>query len=199
MVKKDEYAIELDAIKAVLEALAGLEQGQQRFVLKTVFDRLGLEDLSPVRTPATSNFSPSDSGSRSEGSASTIPAPPRTPQEFLRAKRPANESQRVAVLGYYLTHFEDQPEFKAAQLADLNTRARGVPLSNPRRAVDNATRRDRVLAPAREGKKQVSSHGEELVEALPNQERVKAVIDDFRLTVARSGRHRRKRRKNSSE
>ena len=50
----------------------------------------------------------------------------RTPQYFLRDKKPGTDKQRVAVLAYYLTHFKSTPEFKKADIEKMNTEAEGA-------------------------------------------------------------------------
>jgi hypothetical protein len=57
----------------------------------------------------------------------------------------------------------------------LNTEAAWPNFSNPTVAVNNA-RKDKYLTPAGKGDKQLTNRGEALVEALPDQEKVKSFM-----------------------
>ena len=116
-----------------------------------------------------------------------------TPKEFIRSKQPITDVQRIACLAYYLTHNRGTGAFKTAELTKLNTEAAGNPFSNAAVAVMNATATSRYLTPAGGGRKQITSLGEEVVVALPNQEEVKAV------TAAQKVRRRRKANKKAKK
>ena len=100
----------------------------------------------------------------------------RTPKDFLRAKKPASELQRMVCLAYYLTHALGKRHFKTQDLTALNIEAAGGKFSNPSATVRNATSQSRFLAPAPKGTKQITALGEDYVEALPDQEAAKTVV-----------------------
>ena len=171
---------EVEALGQVLAALHGLDAGQREWVIASTMTNLGLSPLQP--RPAVPNLpgggTPSGTGT---GGAS--------PKEFLRLKNPQTDVQRIACLAYYLTHERQQPHFKTKDITALNTEAAGTKLSNPSFAVGNATKQSQYLAPAGSGKKQITALGEDMVNALPDQDAVRMVGQ---------GRHKKKARKKAA-
>ena len=100
----------------------------------------------------------------------------QTAKQFLKSKQPVTDVQRIACLAYYLTHAREQGHFKVLDLTKLNIDAGGTRLTNPHLTVKNATNQNRYLAPVGLGKKQITGLGEDVVNALPDQEAVKAVV-----------------------
>jgi hypothetical protein len=210
MARQSDFKKELAALGTVLDALGSLEETQQKFVLTTAIERLGLSGLNVPDAAARGGDSAGNSttaGTRSEvsvardtesanaGTRTTGSTP--TAKDFLRAKRPNTEVQRIAVLAYYLARYRDTPDFKTGDITKLNTAAAGARFSNAARFVDNATRAAHFLAPAGKGKKQITAHGEEVVEALPDQEKVKATMAAYRPSGRRGGTKRTSKRKRS--
>ena len=115
-----------------------------------------------------------------------------TPKEFLLQKRPNTNVERVACLAYYLAHYRDIPQFNTIDINKLNTEAAQIKLSNPSYAVKDAVRAG-YLAAATKGMRQLSAHGEQYVEALPDRSAAKEVRP---RTLKRS---RRKTNMNRSE
>jgi hypothetical protein len=99
--------------------------------------------------------------------------------------------QQVACLAFYLTHFKDTQLFKTKEISAMNTNAGGTRIGNPSQAVEDATQKNGYLAPAGGGKKQLTGYGEDVVNALPDQEAVKAVA----ASAARKQRTPRKKPK----
>jgi hypothetical protein len=108
-----------------------------------------------------------------------------TAKQFVAEKRPNTDVEKVACVAFHLTHFQATPRFKAADL-ERTARDAALDISNFPRAVDNATRQSKFLAKAGGGEKQITSLGEAVVNALPNREKVAAVLTE-------SPRRRRKR------
>jgi hypothetical protein len=81
--------------------------------------------------------------------------------------------QQIACLAYYLTHTSGTPHFKTKELTKANTAAALSKLTNPSARVNEATIQYGYLSQAGKGAKQITVFGEQLVEALPNYERVK--------------------------
>jgi hypothetical protein len=167
---------ELEAIGIIIHALESLDEPQRLFVLKTVTERLGVS--LPINNSsagggaggaATPN-SPVSGGGKGGGSLDA-----QTPKQFLKAKLPKTDVQRVACLAYYLANHRSQPHFKTEDITSLNTEAGGQRLSNPHLAVNNALHQNGYFAPVGGGNKQITGLGEDVVEALPDQEAVKAV------------------------
>ncbi len=100
-----------------------------------------------------------------------------TPKEFLAAKSPATEMDRIAVLAYYLTHAQGVPHFNTKELNKLNVEAAQPRLSNASYAVSNATKKAGYLTAAPGGLKQITARGEALVANLPDRAAAKAAAD----------------------
>ncbi len=100
------------------------------------------------------------------------PAPAANIKQFIAQKRPANMYQRVACLGYYLTH-AGTPHFKTKDISQANTDAAQSKMTNAASFVGDATKKYGYLSEAGKGNKQLSAFGEEIVAALPDQEKVK--------------------------
>ena len=170
--KVDSLDAELVAVKKVCEALAPLEGTARRVVLKMVSARLGesllLEEEESSeetdRSPRTERHG-SETGS---GSAAPSPSNDQTAKEFIKAKRPISEVQRVACLAYYLAHNKSQHQFKTKDLTLLNSTAGENELSNPSMTIGNAINHHGLLARAAGGNKRITNVGEAVVEALPN-------------------------------
>ena len=175
-----KLAPEVQALSDVLTALKDLGNDEEKkWVLATAATRLGvaigggLTLQAPAGTHVTNTEDLSDA----------------KPKDFMRAKAPKSDVQRVACLAFYLTHNRNAPQFKAADLTALNTDAAGPRVNMPR-AVNNATNQNRYLAAAGGGQKQITALGEDVVKALPDQEAVKAAEQ-------RAGKPRRRRKKTS--
>jgi hypothetical protein len=96
------------------------------------------------------------------------------PREFMRVKAPESDVDRVACLAYYLTNGRQTASYTSRELSAINTEAAG-PKINMSRAVDNAAKQSGYLASAGKGKKQITTYGEDVVEALPDYEKVKLI------------------------
>jgi hypothetical protein len=124
----------------------------------------------------------SDTGST--GATSTVgkvaPGGQLTPKLFMAQKKPENDYERIACLAFYLTNDRGTPHFKTADLTKLNTEAAARPFSNPTVAVMHATGRYHYLTSAGGGKKQITSFGEEIVQALPDRTKVKQLLSEHR-------------------
>jgi hypothetical protein len=110
-----------------------------------------------------------------------------TPRQFLAQKRPSSNYERVACLAYYLTHNRNLRQFRTADITELGREA-AVHLSNPSLFVQHATSTYHYLVPAGGGKKQITTLGGEVVEAMPDRERVNAAIAKRRPQRRRRGR-----------
>lgn len=181
---KPDFQKELDAVAAVLKAVSPLEEKSQAFVFRMAMERLGISGAS-----GDSSGNPGAPGAPGGGAASGGAAP-RDAKAFLKDKKPISEVQRVAVLAYYLDKYKQTPEFKTPDIVSLNTDAGGLKIGNPARAVDNATRRSHYLVSVKGAKKKISAHGEDVVDALPDQSKVAEVEASF---VSGTRRPRRKR------
>jgi hypothetical protein len=128
---------------------------------------------------------PQDGGDSSEtegdDDVDLAPAPPKAgnkdPKAFLGSKKPTMDIEKVACLAYVLTHHRGMERFKTKDLTKAATDARTSPFSNPTQAAKNAARAQ-YLASAGKGFWLLTSFGEEIVDALPNREKVKTVQEN---------------------
>jgi len=179
MVTKSEYQTDVTALGTVLDALSKLDVSTQQWVLSTAATRLQV----PVTPGQQASQTPAviTRAALPTGSVGGL-----TPKEFLRLKAPNSDVDRVACLAFYLTHGRQTASYAARDLTAINTEAAG-PKINMSRAVDNATKQSGYLTSAGKGKKQITPYGEDVVDALPDYEKVKVIL------VTGKGKSRRKR------
>jgi hypothetical protein len=92
---------DLDALRAVIEALTGFEANDQERILRWAREKLGLslQPAQPVHTVASSSPPPAH-----PPATSTPPSPEKSATDiksFVLAKAPASDIQFVAVVAYY--------------------------------------------------------------------------------------------------
>lgn len=172
----------VEAIGHVLEAVDGLEEKDQLWVFRSALDKLQLTLGAQTPRAGGAGFQP-PANATSSGAVVGNESPP----EFFRLKKPDTDLQRVACLAYYLTKYRNTPVFKVADLSKLQTETR-TPKFNLGRAADKATRNAKFLTSVSGHSKQITTHGEDVVEALPDQEAVKEVMKN-----QKGGRKRPKR------
>jgi hypothetical protein len=161
---------DLKVFNIIVEALKTLNAESQKRTLQAVVTFLDITELKEAKiekTNSTSNVSFSENRDMS-------------PKEFLRNKDPKTDIERIACLGYYLTHYRATPHFKTLDLSNLNTEAAQPKLSNAAFSVVNATNAG-LLVPAGKGAKQLSSIGEIFVQNLPDREAAKAGLLNNRI------------------
>ena len=116
------------------------------------------------------------------------PAPPGSlsPKDFLAEKKPTSDVERVACLGFYLTHNRATPHFKTVDINKLNTEAAQRKFTNAAATVGNATRLG-YLATATKGMKRIAPEGEKYVQQLPDREAAKAAFRARKAKRQRQG------------
>lgn len=171
----------VQALTTILSALEGLDTETQKRTLQAVITFLDI----PLTTNTgghhkshENKYSESNTNSRDNGSSSENRA--MSPKEFLREKAPVTDIERIACLGFYLTHYRDTPHFKTNDLSNLNIEAAQPKLSNAAFAVVNATNAG-YLVQANKGSKQISAAGELFVQALPDRDAAKATMASMRI------------------
>jgi len=177
---------EANALTSLVSALAPLDQSARIRLLRTIstfFELTGADvypeslmqrATSPLEAERQSAAQPSFSEDRSLSA-----------KAFMIEKRPQQDTERIACLAYYLTHYRDQPTFKTLDLSKLNTEAAQIKLSNPTRAVDSAVAAH-FLIPAGGGAKQLSAIGEVYVQALPDRSAAKESIASLKKRRTRA-------------
>ncbi len=176
-------ATEIDALKKVLAALVDLDEKQRAWVIASAVSNLGIVAALPAS--GVSGLSTGGTG------ATAIPGEPGSKahaRAFLKSKSPKTTIQQVACLAYYLTYHRDLPHFKTRDISELNTDAAGSRISNPSQVVGNATHQNGFLAQAGGGKTQLTGFGEDVVNALPDQEAVKTVVGAAKPRKRRASR-----------
>lgn len=181
MSQPNTFTQELEALGKVLSALEPLTSDQMKFVLKTAADRLGFN----IPMKATGQPQGADGaliGSMAEEARpndENLSITNMTPKAFIKAKQPDSDVLRATCLAYYLTHARNQVHFKTEDIVALNTEAAYQNFGNALKTVNNAMARSRFLAPAGSGKKQITTHGEDVVNALPDQATVKTLVASY--------------------
>ena len=174
------------ALVAVIDALEPLDDRDRQWVLQSAASRWSLV-LPSSNTVVSGGGAVASPGALASGAnpamhqnSDVLAAISKNDARgFMRLKKPATDVQRVACLGYYHLKTTGQHGFTSKDILKLNTDSGGTKF-NLTRALDNATRRSKYLA-SRGGKdKQLTTLGEDIVEALPSQEAVAAAEEAAR-------------------
>ena len=156
-------------VDKIIQDLLPLDQHSRLRVYRTIETFFGFENSYPVAARNADNRVPVNVSREPQFSSNE-----KTPKEFLLEKRPDTNVERVACLAYYLAHYRDIPQFNTIDINKLNTEAAQTKLSNPSQAVSDAVKTG-YLAAAAKGMKQLSMHGEQYVEALPDRDAAREV------------------------
>ena len=167
---KPRVLTEIQAATAIHSALHTFEAEARQRVLRSVMALLDIPSVTPEVHPVHS------SGMPSLGGALPATQPAKNIEAFIKSKRPNNNYQRLACLAYYLEHFQQQREVSSKELKQAQSDSRQSPFSNLPLALMHATSSYGFLAPCGKGKKQLTSRGKAVVEALPDQAAVKTAL-----------------------
>ena len=166
---EDDVAV----LARIIAALKPYEADHRQRLLQTVetyFSTDGEASL-PIKPESTSSSQGSSAVQRRNFSG----RPVMSPKEFLHEKQPRTDVERVACLGYYLTHYRSQPHFNSVDLSKLNTEAAQIKFANASVTLGNAVAQG-YLAAATKGSKQLSAAGEAFVQLLPDREAARGVM-----------------------
>jgi hypothetical protein len=158
---------EVEAINAIFQLLQDLEEDSQQRVLQTVVTYYQSTAPTYPKTSLPTTASPRAALFSEDRSIS--------PKNFIVQKQPTTDVERVACLGYYLTHYRDTPHFKTLDISTLNTEAAQPKFANATVSMDNAMKMG-YLVPATKGNKQLSAAGEVFVQKLPDREAARAAM-----------------------
>lgn len=165
---------ELDAAKAIVAALDGLEKQQQERALRYAGETLGLHIH-----PAYSATSPVAAAPvvAPVSATSAAPAAPRAPdiKQFTDSKAPKTDNQFAAVVAYYY-RFEAPPEQRRETIDDATVRdaARMVGRKRPSRQLLHNAKNRGYLDALGAGEFRINNVGENLVAVtLPNEEPIR--------------------------
>ncbi len=163
--KKDESKYSLIITGAGVSVKRSISEGVARRILNIVMEGNGL-DTQGIVTPADESSHAGGEGARGNGP---------TAKEFMALKRPASDMERITCLAYYLAHYRNIASSKTIELTTLNTDAAQPKFSNPAASDRNAVAQN-YLSLAGGGKKQITTRGDALVEALPDRTKVKEAL-----------------------
>ena len=174
-------------VARIIELLEQLTVQDREHVLRTVatWFRVGLTAVDDQRPSAGSLPAASPVNAQEDDKFSNRPV--LSVKDFIFEKNPATDSERLACLDYYLTHYMETPHFKTVDLTRLNTEAAQRGFSNPSVASSNAIRDGFFVSASKEGYKQLSAMGERFVHALPDREAAQLVRQRIATRHSRRG------------
>lgn len=171
MAKKSstQLSAKLKAIEVIVKELQKLDESDRPDVVSFALRQIGLASPTNLDSP---QLDQNTSGDNSRAGLNMTMA------DFVKSKKPNNEYQRVAVIAYYLEHKENKKEFKNAEMSKANTEdARQPKISNITNVVTKARDRYKFLTKGTgKATHQLSTHGADIVDALPDQVKVKELI-----------------------
>lgn len=180
---------EAAVLQRIISELSPLSQDARQRLVNTACTFFGLSGLAATaevtvqRSPA--RLTASDRSASFQFSEVEAPSV----KQFIHEKGPVTDVERVGCLAYYLSHYRATPHFKTKDITALNTESAHRPFSNTAVAVENATKAG-YLVPSIKGSKQISAAGERFVEALPDREAAKEMME--RVRVNRGNRSNKK-------
>ena len=153
---------EFVALQQVIAALQSLGDEHRIWVVRSALDYFKPNSATQIFTTTV-------------GTTSNVQN--ETPKQFLRTKKPQSEVERVACLAYFLNHVRGEMHFKAGDIDKLNLEAAGDPFKNLPKTMGNAIYGSGFLAPVGGGKRQLTAYGEDVVNALPDRVKVRALTE----------------------
>jgi hypothetical protein len=187
----------------VIQLLEKLSPDEREHVIRTVLTWFRMDAkpkgdiFSDLFGPQPSPSTPQPKSTRDDEKFSNRAV--SSPKEFVFEKNPTTESERLACLAFYLTHYTETPHFKTLDLSRLNTEAAQRKLSNPTVAVNNAVRDGFLVESPKDGHKQLSAMGERFVQLLPNREEALKIKQRMAGRRARKSSGDKQRQENEAE
>jgi hypothetical protein len=163
---------ELEAVQVVHKALEPFDPVARARVLRAVASLLEITSF-----PTGDNKPPPGGGSSNDRTDTGTPQQMKI-DAFITSKHPKNTYQRLACLAYYLEHHDQKTNISGKDLTKANSDARQLKISNMAVFLNDATNKYGFFAPVGKGKKQLTSRGTVVVEALPDQAAVKQALLD---------------------
>jgi hypothetical protein len=176
-------------VQKILDLLSSLDERECARVLRTVATYFDIPLISHHAAPPPASAAGISNAAR-EREPVFSGHEPISAKEFLRHKQPTTDVERAMCLAYYLAHYKDLPTFKTADIAKLNTEAAQRKFANTAYTVNNAATTGYFVA-APGGNRQLSSMGEQYVEALPDRAAARALAKgEGRKRRAKNARRR---------
>lgn len=179
------------ALVTVVKALEGLVDAERSWVLNSAASRWTLTLPAPSGPAPSANLSAGNSSANKNGDVQQVIAK-KDARAFIRIKRPVTDIQRVACLGYFVMETTGQQGFSSKEIGQANIDSGGTKINLPR-ALDNATRRAKYLSSRGGNSKQLTTLGEDVVDALPDQQAVSEL--EAAAKVRKKGKAKRKPKK----
>ena len=160
-----------DALKSVIAAINDLEPQMREWVLQSAASmwQIRMNPAPPLDPQGAASSSGLALGQANGDVASALSR--KDVRAFIRLKKPETDVERVACLGYFLAKTAGAPGFTAKDVKQAHIDSGGSAINLPR-ALDNATRGAKYLSSRGPREKQLTTLGEDVVEALPNREAV---------------------------
>jgi len=171
--------VELNAMGVIIKELESVPKERQSAVLRYVSERMGVKFETPGNTGTAPPFEETSGGGESI-------------KLFVDKKKPKNNYQAIACLAYYLEKWKGVEEWSNKDIEDANKAARRTAIANiPRDIVDTKNKYGFIRDGSDHTKKILTTLGEKVVEALPDQGAVKGIIKSHR----KHPKHPRKKKK----
>lgn len=180
----DAAATRAAVLQRMIADLLSLPPADRQNVLETLATFFGLNSLTADTSTALTPRPTSSDRNATFHFSEESPAP--SPKAFMFEKSPKTDVERVACLAYFLSHYRGVPHFRTKDITGLNTESAHKPFSNTAVSVENAAKMG-YLVPSVKGSKQISALGERFVEALPDRDAAKEILEKFRHRRGGSG------------
>jgi hypothetical protein len=175
---------QLEAMKLALTALEPLDEEARERALVWLAETLGVGGALHAPPGSSSKLLEKHQSDQLDSANITE----MTPRQFMAAKKPTTDVERIAALAYYLTYARETLHFKTADLTTLNTEAAGLRFGNASQAANNAMNQNGYLAQAGKGTRQITPRGEAVVDALPDREAVATALAEYPKRARRAKR-----------
>ena len=184
----DQFEVEQDVAKGIYSLLKPLKPARRAVVLRMIAEQQGVSLGGGARLGGEARTDDTAIGQMIP--AASIATRKQSAKDWFAAKKPMKGNQRMACLGYYLTRFENQDTFKTKDLTAMNIKA-----AQPKFTSASVFAKDAIKAGyftfAGGGKRQMTTLGDLVVEALPDQAKVRELVQQNAHARQRSGRRRR--------
>ena len=171
-----ENTADFAVVSEIISLLKDMDEEAQVHILTTVVTwlKINLATFGQRSLPAQADESEARR-TRIDSEFSFTSPEEMTPKQFMLEKMPRTDVERVACLGYYLTHFRDTPQFKTIDLSKLNTEAAQRKFANAAETAKNAAKAQYFVPGSKKGHRQLSADAEQLIAALPDREAAAAI------------------------
>ncbi|MBI3566500.1 MAG: hypothetical protein HY079_15000 [Elusimicrobia bacterium] len=149
-----------------LDLEAPVSEGQAKTIFNIAFGT-DLHSVSAALAPA-----------QPPGQHAPILGDNPSPRDFVAAKTPMTEQERLTCLAYYLYKYRKVEKFTSKEIKDLNSEAAQPKFNNTSYTARDATDSG-YLAAVGGGKKMLSALGERVVDAMPDRQLVADVMKKY--------------------